>query len=163
MTPTSRSYSPYSFLVTASKTWSASRAGSGEAHAATAPRSRQAWRKTSPTSPRLPSTRSCTGPASPMKRHSSSSARSGRSPPYLVEDEPALLVEVPHEGRALLPVDEGAGLPQRGEPLADVGGDRLGAGLGAELEPQPPLGRGVPGGELEQELGEPLGAEGLEV
>jgi hypothetical protein len=82
---------------------------------------------------------------------------------HLVEDEPPLLVEVPDEGGALLPVDEGAGLPQGGEPLADVGGDRLGAGLGAELEPQPPLGRGVPRGELEQELGEALGAEGLEV
>src|SRR3954454_17145315 len=33
----------------------------------------------SPTSPRLSSTRSCTGPASAMKRHMSSSARSGRS------------------------------------------------------------------------------------
>src|SRR5215207_2814836 len=31
----------------------------------------------------------------------------------------------------------GACLAQGGEALADVGGDRLGAGLGAELEPEP--------------------------
>jgi hypothetical protein len=34
----------------------------------------------------------------------------GAFPGHLVEDELALLVEVLHEGRALLPVDDGAGL-----------------------------------------------------
>ena len=49
------------------------------------------------------------------------------------------------------------------EPLADVGGNGLRTGLGAELEPQPALDPGVPGAELEQDLGQPLGPERFEV
>jgi hypothetical protein len=82
---------------------------------------------------------------------------------HLLHDQLPLQVEVLHEGAPLLPVDEGPGLPQRGEPLADIGGNGLGPGLGAELEPQPALDPGVPGAELEQDLGQPLGAEGFEV
>lgn len=82
---------------------------------------------------------------------------------HLLDDQLALQVEVFDERPTLLPVDEGPGLPQRGEPLADVGGDGLGTGLGPELEPQPALDPGVLGAELEQDLGQPLGAEGFEV
>jgi hypothetical protein len=81
---------------------------------------------------------------------------------HLVEDQLALQVEVLHEGRPLLPVDEGPRLAQRGKPLADVGGGRLGAGLGVELEPEPPFGGCIPLAKLEEDLGQPLGAEGLE-
>ena len=82
---------------------------------------------------------------------------------HLLDDQLALQIEVLHEGSTLLPVDEGPGLPQRGEPLADVGGNGLGTGLGAELEPQPALDPGVLRAELEQDLGQPLGTERFEV
>ena len=63
---------------------------------------------------------------------------------HLVDDQLALQVEVLHEGPTLRPVDERPGLPQGGEPLADVGGHGLRTGLGAELEPQPALDRRRP-------------------
>ena len=141
--------------MTASSTRSASRTGSGEALAATVPKITAGLAEhVADVAPAV---------VDPVQNRLSEvheaphqlERQVGALPGHLVEDELALLVEVLHEGRALLPVDDGVGLAQRGEPLADGGRDRLGTGLGAELEPQPPLDHGIPRGELEQDLSQP--------
>ena len=82
---------------------------------------------------------------------------------YLLDDQLALQIEVLHESSTLFPVDEGPSLPQRGEPLADIGGNSLSTNLGAELEPQSTLDPGIAYAELKQDFGQPLGTERFEV
>ena len=98
-----------------------------------------------------------------MNRHSSSSARSGRSAATFSTISWRCRSRSFTKAGAFCQSTKDRAWRSVGEPLADVGGDGLGPGLGAELEPQPALDRGVLGAELEQDLGQPSGAEGFEV
>jgi hypothetical protein len=65
------------------------------------------------------------------------------------------LYEVP----ALLPVDEGPCRPQRGEALADLGGDGVIAALHGQFQSQATLDLGIAVREFDEDRGEALGAE----
>jgi hypothetical protein len=54
-----------------------------------------------------------------------------------IDDHRPLQVEVLDEAPGLSPIDERSSIPYRDQPLGDLGGDALAAGLAGEFESQP--------------------------
>jgi hypothetical protein len=81
----------------------------------------------------------------------------------MVDDCPSLCLEVFNERASVLPIDEGPGARNRGDPLADRPSGFGWTLRASEGETQAPLCGRVAVADFDQELGEALGAERFEV
>jgi hypothetical protein len=78
-------------------------------------------------------------------------------------DQGALHVELAYELLVLAPVDAGPAVGDGVDALGQFGGQVLGADLAGQLQAQPPLDLGVALGDVDQQFGQPLGAQGGQI
>jgi hypothetical protein len=82
---------------------------------------------------------------------------------HLLYDPSALRFEIFYQRPSVLPVDEGSRPCDRGKPFADLPFDLSRALRARQFEPQPTLGGRASGADLDQQLGQALSPEHLEV
>ena len=71
----------------------------------------------------------------------------------MIDDRAALRLDVLHKGAVLVPVDEGAGFCDGGQPLAHFGGHTCATfGEARQFQPQAPLRHRIARNELEQNV-----------